>query len=47
MANQRVLLTINKELHDEIVKSAKSNFMNIQEFINDILRKEILKQRKK
>lgn len=46
MVNQRILLTINKELFEELKKKAKSNFMNIQELINDILRKEIIKRRK-
>lgn len=46
MTNQRILLTINKELFEELRKKAKSNFMNIQELINDILRKEIIKRRK-
>lgn len=46
MANQRILLTINKELFEELKKKAKSNFMNIQELINDILRKEIIKRKK-
>ncbi len=46
MTNKRVLLTINKELFEELKKKAKSNFMNIQELINDILRKEIIKRKK-
>lgn len=46
MAGNRVLLTINKELYEELKKDAKSNFMTIQELINDILRKEIVKRKK-
>ena len=46
MVNKRVLLNNNKELFEELKKKAKSNFMNIQELINDILRKEISKRKK-
>lgn len=44
MANQRILLTINRNLFGRLKKKAKSNFMSVQELINNILRKEILKE---
>lgn len=46
MSNQRILLTVNKELFEELKKGAKSNYMNIQEFINNILRNEIIKRKR-
>lgn len=46
MTNQRILLTINKELFEELKKKAKSNFMSVQELINNLLRKEVLKKKK-
>lgn len=47
MAGTRVLLTLNKILYEALGKEAKSNYMSIQEYINYILRKEIIKQGKK
>ncbi len=47
MVNKRILLTINNELFEKLKKKSKDNFMSIQEFINNVLRKEILKNRGK
>lgn len=46
MAGERILLTINKELAEELKKEAKSNLMTMQELISDILRKDVIKRKK-
>ena len=45
MAKARVLLSIEPELYDEIIKRAKSRFMSIQEHLLDLARRDVLRKR--
>ena len=42
MAGRRVLLTLNPQIYKELKQKSKNNLMTLQEYISDILRKDIL-----
>jgi subtilisin family serine protease/uncharacterized membrane protein YgcG len=42
MAGKRVLLTLNPHIYEELKQKSKDNLMTLQEYISDILRKDIL-----
>jgi len=42
MAGKRVLLTLNKKVHEFLKKKAEDNYMSIQELISGVLRKSVL-----
>ncbi|MBW2982237.1 S8 family serine peptidase [Candidatus Woesearchaeota archaeon] len=47
MAGKRVLLTLNSQMHEELKKKSKNNLMTIQEYITNIVRKDILSPKSK
>lgn len=46
MTGQRILLTLNSEMHKALKKKAEENLMTVQELITDTLRKDILSTKK-
>lgn len=46
MTGTRILLTLNPEMYEALKKQAEENLMTVQELIADILRKNILTNKK-
>ena len=46
MAGKKILLTLNETVHQRLLKKANTNLMTPQEYISDIIRKDLLPQKK-
>jgi len=44
MKGKRLLLTISPKIYELLDKKAEANYMSVQEFINETLRKSLLAQ---
>jgi hypothetical protein len=42
MEGKKVLLSINPQIYGLLAKKAEKNYMSIQEYVNDLIRKDVL-----